>query len=314
MRLLNQALKSDRFMRAMTGVRIKEFQQLVEETNNDWLGLKQARTRSTEDLKRRRGGGRKEVFQTCEEQLFLVLFWMRSYPTLLMLEILFGSDEVTNWRIVHRMTPLLSVSRLSVSQPGRKRIRSMEELKEAFPDIHEAIEEMLVDGTEQRIQRPQDKRRNKKYRSGKKKAHTVKTQVIVDAKSKRILHVSRSVEGKRHDFRLFKETVCPTATDSGITLLADSGYQGLTDQFPNLSSARVAKKRFRGAPPLTKQERKENRLLSRIRIFVEHAIGRCKQYKILDHVFRHDLQRYNQIFRAVASITNLKLEMRTQAT
>lgn len=313
MRLLDQALKSDRFMAAMTGLKIKEFQQLVEETRKDWLGLKHRRTLAMQDLKRRRGGGRKESFPTCEEQLFLVLFWMKSYPTLLMLEMLFGSDEVTHWRIIERVTPILSRRRISVVQPGRKRIRSMKELQEAFPDIHEVIEEMLVDGTEQRIQRPQDKRKNKKYRSGKKKAHTVKTQVIVDAKSKRILHVSRSVEGKRHDFRLFKETVCPTATDGGVRLLADSGYQGLTDQFPNLSSARVTKKRFRGAPPLTRQERQENRLLSKIRIFVEHAIGRCKQYKILDHVFRHDLHRYNPIFRAIASITNLKLEMRTQA-
>lgn len=314
MRLLDQALKSERFMAAMTGLRIKEFQRLVEETKEDWNGLKRARTLPREYLKRRPGAGRKETFTSCEEQLFIVLFWMRSYPTFLMLEMLFGGDEVTHWRIVHRVTPLMSVRRLSVSQPGRRRIRNMEELKEAFPDIHAAIEEMLVDGTEQRIQRPKNKRKNKKYRSGKKKAHTVKTQVVVDAKSKRILHVSKTVEGKKHDFRLFKETVCPTANDGGHALLADSGYQGLTDQFPNLSSARVAKKRFRGDPPLTKAQRRANRLLSKVRIFVEHAIGRCKQYKVLDHVFRHDLSHYNPIFRAVASITNLKLEMRAQAT
>lgn len=314
MRLLDQALKSDRFMNAMTGLRIKEFQRLVEETIDDWSLLKRARTLPQEDLKRRRGGGRKDAFQTCEEQLFLVLFWMRSYPTLLMLEMLFERDEVTHWRIIHQVTPLLSKHHLSVSQPGRKRIRNMEELKEAFPDIHAAIEEMLVDGTEQKIQRPKDKRQNKKYRSGKKKAHTVKTQVIVDARSKRILHVSKTVEGKKHDFRLFKETVCPTARNNRVILLADSGYQGLTDQFPNLQGARIAKKRFRGSPPLTKVERRANRLLSKIRIFVEHAIGRCKQYKVLDHVFRHDLSCYNPIFRAIASITNLKLEMRAQAT
>jgi hypothetical protein len=297
----------------MTGLRIKEFQRLVEETKVDWTGLKQMRTRPESDLKRRRGAGRKETFSTCEQQLFIVLFWMRSYSTLLMLEILFEGDEVTHWRTLHRVTPLLSARRLSVSQTGRRRIRNMEELKEAFPDIHAAIEEMLVDGTEQRIQRPKNKRKNKQYRSGKKKAHTVKTQVIVDARSKRILHVSKTVEGKKHDFRLFKETVCPTATDGGHVLLADSGYQGLQDQFPNLSSAKVVKKRFRGAPPLTRQERKQNRLLSKTRIFVEHAIGRLKQYKVLDHVFRHRLNRYNPIFRAVASITNLKLEMRAQA-
>jgi len=314
MRLLNQALKQERFMVATTGLRINEFQQLVEETRSDWEGIKRARTLSSENRQRKVGGGRKETFSTCKEQLFIFLFWARSYPTLLMLEILFGGDEVTHWRIIHRMTPLLSKRRIAVVQPGRKRIRNMGELKEVFPDIHEAIEEMLVDATEQRIKRPNDKRRNRQYRSGKKKAHTVKTQVIVDPKSKRILHVSETVEGKKHDFRLFKETVCPSATDGGIRLLADSGYQGLKDQFPNLTLARVTTKRFKGAPPLTRKQRRENRLLSKTRIFVEHAFGRMKTYKVLDHVFRHDVKRYNPVFRAIASITNLKLEMRAQAT
>ena len=309
MRLLNQ----ERFMKATTGLRIGEFQRLVEETKGDWNALKSARTLSIEDRERKVGGGRKQTFATCEEQLFLVLFWMRSYPTLLMLEVLFSGDEVTHWRIIQRITPLLSKRRISVVQPGRKRIRSMEEMKEAFPEIHEAIQDMLVDATEQRIQRPKDKRKNKKYRSGKKKAHTVKTQIITDAASGRILHVSHTVEGKRHDFRLFKETVCRTATDGGIRLLADSGYQGLKDQFPNLVKAQVAMKRFRGAPPLTRKQRRENRLLSKTRIFVEHAFGRMKQYKVLDHVFRHAIKRYNPVFRAIASITNLKLEMRAQA-
>jgi len=313
MRLLNQALKQERFMIATTGLRIDEFRRLVEETRSDWEGVKRARTLPSENRERKVGGGRKETFSTCEEQLFIFLFWARSYPTLLMLEILFGGDEVTHWRITHRMTPLLSKHRITVAQPGGKRIRSMEELKEAFPDIHEAIEEMLVDATEQRIQRPKDKRRNRQYRSGKKKAHTVKTQIIADPASGRILHVSKTVEGKRHDFRLFKETVCPSATDGGIRLLADSGYQGLKDQFPNLVKARVAMKRFRGAPPLTRKQRRENRILSKTRIFVEHAFGRMKQYKVLDHVFRHAVKGYNPVFRAIASITNLKLEMRAQA-
>lgn len=300
-------------MTAMTGLRINEFQRLVEETMTDWSGLKAARTLNTSDLKRKRGGGRKETFKTCEEQLFIFLFWARSYPTLLMLEMLLGADEVTHWRIVNRMTPLLSKRRIVAVQPGRKRIRNMAELKKAFPEIHDVIKEIIVDATEQRIQRPKDKRKNKKYRSGKKKAHTVKTQIITDAKSGRILHVSPTVEGKRHDFRLFKETVCPSATDDGITLLADSGYQGLHDQRPGLTSARVAMKRFRGAPPLTRKQRKENRLLSKTRIFVEHAFGRMKQYKVLDHVYRHAVKRYNPLFRAIVSITNLKLEMRTHA-
>jgi hypothetical protein len=183
----------------------------------------------------------------------------------------------------------------------------MDELKEVFPEIYEVI----VDATEQRIERPQDKRKNKKYRSGKKKAHTLKTQVITDAKSGRILHVSDTVEGKRHDFKLFQDTVTPTAESGGIKILADSGYQGIEKKFPRLSVVTTVK-RFRGVLRLTKKQKRHNRELSKVRVRVEHALGKMKQFKVLAQVYRHATKVYNMIFRATASIVNLRISMRAQ--
>ena len=37
MRILDQALKHERYFEALTGLRIKEFQRLVEEVKEDWM-------------------------------------------------------------------------------------------------------------------------------------------------------------------------------------------------------------------------------------------------------------------------------------
>jgi len=63
-----------------------------------------------------------------------------------------------------------------------------------------------------------------KYYSGKKKCHTLKTQVIVDKKSQKII-CTNSSNGKCHDFKLFKES--GVRISESIKALTDTGYIGL---------------------------------------------------------------------------------------
>ena len=86
---------------------------------------------------------------------------------------------------------------------------------------------LIVDATEQRIERPKNQR---DYYSGKKHAHTIKTEIITDHKG-RILRVSKPYEGRVHDFNI-RKTEGPLPT---VPILADSGYQGLQNEH----SARV---------------------------------------------------------------------------
>lgn len=62
--------------------------------------------------------------------------------------------------------------------------------------------EYKVDGTESPVERQKKQRR---FYSGKKKRHTMKTQVIAEQESKKIVCTKFS-NGKKHDFRLFKES------------------------------------------------------------------------------------------------------------
>jgi len=72
--------------------------------------------------------------------------------------------------------------------------------------------------------------------------------------------------GKKHDFRLFKESHVHVLPNT--LLEADTGYLGLTTLHTNSS---LPSKRSKNHP-LTKRERRENREISRQRIFVEHVI------------------------------------------
>jgi len=81
--------------------------------------------------------------------------------------------------------------------------------------------------------------------------------------------------GKKHDFRLFKESNAHVLPD--IQLEADTGYLGLTGLHTNSS---IPKKRSKNYP-LTKQGCQENKEISRQRIFVKHAIRFVKGFHIL---------------------------------
>ena len=83
-------------------------------------------------------------------------------------------------------------------------------------------------------------------------------------------------------------------------LEADSGYQGLALIHANCL---LSKKRSKNHP-LTKQERKDNREISRKRIFVEHTIRFVKRFRILSERYRNRRKRFALRFSLIAGICN----------
>ena len=62
----------------------------------------------------------------------------------------------------------------------------------------------FIDCTEQQIPRPKNKTRRKAYYSGKKKRHTVKTQLMVNNQGV-IIHKTKHKKGHRHDYDIHKK-------------------------------------------------------------------------------------------------------------
>ena len=82
---------------------------------------------------------------------------------------------------------------------------------------------MIIDGTERRHQRPKNSEKQRLHYSGKKKAHSDKNVVIVNARSKRVGYLSGTYTGKAHVKRVAEGEGIRYPRQS--TLLKDTGFQ-----------------------------------------------------------------------------------------
>jgi len=123
---------------------------------------------------------------------------------------------------------------------------------------------------------------------------------MIDSKDLRILKTNFS-NGKKHDFRLFKESRPLIKTSTEIQ--GDTGYQGIEKIHANSS---IPHKRTRNAK-LSKEEKKHNHTLSSKRIFVEHVIGTLKRFKVISERYRNRRRRFGLRFNLIAGVYNWEL-------
>ena len=299
--------KPTKFYR-FTGLEVGQFLILKEEIEPLW---KEAEIKRLSRPHRQRaiGGGRKYHLRTLEDKMLLLFIFYRTYLSYDFLGIIFGFDGSNVGRLIKKIEPVMakrfSFSPLLSKKPLKKRISSLEELKEAYPDLYKDLIEVIGDCTEQEIPKPRDKRKNRKYRSGKKKRHTLKTQIFIEGKTGQILDVSPPFPGSIHDYQIFKKTKIGEKLPRDKPIYLDKGYQGAQKDYPNLKLF-IPKKANRWHK-LTKKEKIANQILNKIRVKVEHSILRCKRFKILSQIYRHSLQDYHQRFQTIAGIINFQL-------
>ncbi len=104
--------------------------------------------------------------------------------------------------------------------------------------------------------------------------------------------------GRKHDFRLFRESHAHVLPDT--LLKADTGYLGLVGLHANSCLPKKRSKKH----PLTKQEHRENREISRQRVLVEHVIRFVKRFRILSEPYRNRRNRFALRFSLIAGICN----------
>ncbi len=90
-----------------------------------------------------------------------------------------------------------------------------------------------------------------------------------------------------------------------VSVLVDTGFQGLQKQHPNVL---IPKKRPKGGF-LTEAEKEMNRLISSVRITVEHAIGGMKRFKAASDIFRNKHGLDDRFMAVTAGLWNLHVEM-----
>jgi hypothetical protein len=125
--------------------------------------------------------------------------------------------------------------------------------------------------------------------------------VIVDKKSKKVICTSFS-NGKRHDFRLFKES--GVRIHPKIKTLTDTGYQGMGKIHAHCALPQKKRKNN----PLTKEDKRKNRELSSQRVLNENVIGMIKRFKIVSDRYRNRRKRFGLRFNLIAAIYNRELD------
>ena len=123
--------------------------------------------------------------------------------------------------------------------------------------------------------------------------------MLINPENKEIISLAFE-KGKVHDFQLFKSS--KIHLKPGSQLSTYSGYQGLT----KLHTNSVLPKKSSKNRPLSTQDRKQNRNISKKRIAVEHVISLVKRFRILSERYRNRRKRFSLRFSLIAGICNFE--------
>jgi hypothetical protein len=287
----------------LTGLTVAVFDELAAQVVP---AVEAAHKKTLERPNRKRAvGGGDDFDLSTADQVLMTVIWLRQYPTNEVLGFLFGVSDSTASRVRTRCLPVLEQAgrdTMRMPDPGVARRKRLPTLLADTPGLA-----VVIDSFEQRTQRP--KRRQRAYYSGKKKAHTLKSQVAVDEESGAIVDVSDSVPGPWADIKLLEKSRLMKRLPKGVGGIGDLGYVGIGDLHPTGSGAAPRRKpRGKERPP---EDRKYNRAFSRRRIVVEHAIGRLRRFRAVTHVNRHRRSGHAMRVRAIAGLVNRMLKHRT---
>lgn len=292
---IDKILNNPRMVRAVLGVTKREFESLL-------LTFEQILLEHRESKKRKRavGGGANGNIKSPRKKLFYILFYAKTYPTFDVAAFAFASSKSRTQKWAQDILPLLEKTLGRKVVLPKRRISTPEEFYEAFP----GIKEVMLDGVERPTIRSQKNKTQKKHYSGKKKRHMRKNIVVTDEK-KRILILTPSKHGSIHDKKLSDKNLLPRGIPDNVSILTDTGLQGLQKQHPNVL---MPKKKPKGGL-LTDDEKAMNRLISSVRIKVEHAIGGMKRFRFVSDIYRNKNGLDDRFVNVAAGLWNLHIQM-----
>ena len=154
-----------------------------------------------------------------------------------------------------------------------------------------------MDGTVCGIQRPEDKKKQKKYYSGKHHIFCQKWEVGVRLRDGLICWLTPAFPGKVHDFRVNKEGGLWKLLPDKERVLGDKAYVGN----PRFITPR---KRSRGKS-LTSQQKHDSAVIGTWRMIVEHTFSRLKHFRCLHLTWRHSLSKQLKVFWVCCQLTNM---------
>jgi len=121
----------------------------------------------------------------------------------------------------------------------------------------------------------------------------------------KILFLSKTVEGKKHDKKLADES--DYTLPEGSRLAQDTGFQGFA---PDQVVILQPKKKPKGKP-LSDLDKNRNQWLASVRVRAEHAINGVKRYRIIKDKIRTWKPGFKDaVFETCCGLHNFRLRFR----
>ena len=279
--------RSPKAFRQLTGITPGAFDRLLADLAPRYEQA-EARRKDRPGRQRRPGAGRKHALGLADRLLMLLMYY-RTYTTHALLGFLFGVDDSAVGRNINPLQPLLA----GIFRIPERRV-SLDP---------EDIRELSFDATERPTRRPG--RGQREFYSGKKKRHTIKTQVVVVRRRKppgpgvkprkvRIAAVSESCPGKTHDKKIYDRSRVVGPPDAKRT--GETAYLG--------TGLTTPARKPRGGE-LTGRQKAENRRVAR-----SPGRGRARDRQdegVAGGVerYRNPVSRHTLIMKNVAGLHNL---------
>ncbi len=298
--------KKPSVFRYFSGLELHEFNALNSKIKERYAAYEQKRLFRADRTRKVGAGHPFKLSQT--DRLLMLLVYYHLYVSSTLAAYLFDLSQTNVLKNIRKLEPLVSeVLPLPKKQHKKaRRLQTLDEVEAMFPGF-----KAFLDATEQEIPRPKSKRKRKTHYSGKKKRHTVKTQITVN-KDGLVVHKAGHARGSRHDYSLFKWRH-PCLPDT-VCLGVDRGYDGIQNDYPKLKCEVPFKRRSPGrgkrgvkTKELTSEQKRFNQRLSKERVVAEHTISRLKKFRIWAEEFRNRLKHYDVMTGIVCGIINFRI-------
>lgn len=261
-----------------------------------FLTLPELENQRTNRLKQRRGrkrrfyerDGRPREVQPCQKVL-LCLLYLRHNTSHEVVGRLCGVSADTSENAFVEVLPVLQRLFPNEKWEAEKRYGSSEQ--KWTPS---KVERVIVDSFETYLPRPSNNERQKRLYSGKKKRHTIKTQIYTDQDGG-ILSVGKGYRGPKADITIYRaEPIAALLTDK--PRMGDKAYAD--GKHPEIETPM---KKPQGKE-LSAEQLAANKELSSKRVRVEHGIRRVKGWRIMRDEYRMPLGLFTSVTSAVVGL------------
>lgn len=289
-----QSLPKDR-VRALFGLQPAALGQLLAAVLPPLLEKRHQQQAAQKNRKRAPGGGRPRKLLPCQEVL-ITLLYLRHTVSHAVCGALFSVSADISENTFHEVVSVLRDVCPSERFDAQKKWTKKE------PSWHpDTLDQVLVDSFETPLARPSLPPVQKKFYSGKKKRHTIKSQIVTDATGE-VLSVETGHPGPKSDKTLYEGSRAAGQYPQAARR-ADLGYVGVPEML--LPHKKVRGKAGQKAQELTPAQQEENRYAASQRVYVEHGVRRVKAWRILRDEYRLGLGLFPMVASATVGLVHL---------